>query len=240
MPDHASIANALLASNLNQDNREDILQALLDSLSVKQLRVARHIITYATKSWGFCVKTYKIMSRELGCSAKTVGRTVRMLLNYRLATAKDGGCTANKISVTKELISLFNKCPRNVPANRPHTLYIKKMNEDDFDIVSDVGKAMKASVEQIDAANAEIAKARRNNVRISSVARLSRSIFQRAYNRARKALKAEQRQQRKDDAILEAQHQAREKESREMRANRASPESTKEHLRKLRAMLTGG
>lgn len=97
------------------------------SLSLTQKSVVRHISYYARMQWGYCQKTYKTIAKECGCSIATVKRIMSYMKSAGLATIRRMGRNPSQITVTEELIRVFNKRANEEPT-KPHTIYIKGKN----------------------------------------------------------------------------------------------------------------
>ena len=93
--------------------------------SPNEIRVARHLDYYASKSWGYCLKKFSVIAEELSLSYKTIQRAVQKLVKMKFILAERGGCNAKKIYSLPKLKQAFSQCPLNVHLIEP-TLYIQK------------------------------------------------------------------------------------------------------------------
>lgn len=93
--------------------------------SPAEIRLAKHIELYASKSWGYCLKKYSTMAEELGVCYKTIQRAVIKLTDHGFIETERGGCNAKKIYSLAKLRDAFSQCPLNVHLISP-TLYIQR------------------------------------------------------------------------------------------------------------------
>lgn len=71
----------------------------LHELTQLQFNILRHLSYYASKSWGFCRKTYQTIADELGCSLSTVEHAISKFKKTLDVIVKNGGCTASRIYI---------------------------------------------------------------------------------------------------------------------------------------------
>jgi len=82
------------------------LQAQLHSLTQLEQKILRHLIYYASKSWGYCRKSYKTIADELGCSRDKIYSLIKKLKPLGVETEHRGPSTPI-ICVAKELKEAF-------------------------------------------------------------------------------------------------------------------------------------
>lgn len=123
------ITNTISQSNTSFSDSCNLPQYLFEKLTPNQIRVARHILFYANKSWGYCLKSYQTIANELRVSYSTVFRTIQILKEHLIRCYRIPN-RPSKIYANPELKAAFSK-PVNIndsPMTVPDTpsLYIKK------------------------------------------------------------------------------------------------------------------